>query len=122
MILTSNTGSVDIQPSSSKVTRLTKTIPNLQPGVTYTVLVRANKNGQYSDYASKTFTTPNADKSGNNFTVSNTNTDIQLLGGGFAASSTAHPFPINIGKIDITQNTIAGSGTGVIMKIGRAHV
>ena len=115
MILTSNTGSVDIQPSSSKVTRLTKTIPNLQPGVTYTVLVRANKNGQYSDYASKTFTTPNADKSGNNFTVSNTNTDIQLLGGGFAASSTAHPFPINIGKIDITQNTIAGSGTGVIM-------
>ena len=111
----SNAGSVDIQPSSSKVTRLTKTIPNLQPGVTYTVLVRANKNGQYSDYASKTFTTPNADKSGNNFTVSNTNTDIQLLGGGFAASSTAHPFPINIGKIDITQNTIAGSGTGVIM-------
>ena len=111
----SNAGSVDIQPSSSKVTRLTKTIPNLQPGVTYTVLVRANKNGQYSDYASKTFTTPNADKSGNNFTVSNKNTDIQLLGGSFAASSETNPFPINIGKIDITQNTIVGSGTGVIM-------
>ena len=95
--------------------RISKKITNLQPGVTYTILVRAKKNGLYSDYASKTFTTPETDHSGNNFTLSNKNTDIQLLGGGFAASSTENPFPINIGKIDITQNTIAGSGTGVIM-------
>ena len=95
--------------------RISKKITNLQPGVTYTILVRAKKNGLYSDYASKTFTTPETDHSGNNFTLSNKNTDIQLLGGGFAASSSSNPFPINIGKIDITQNTIAGSGTGVIM-------
>ena len=95
--------------------RISKKITNLQPGVTYTILVRAKKNGLYSDYVSKTFTTPDTDHSGNNFTLSNKNTDIQLLGGGFAASSETNPFPINIGKIDITQNTIAGSGTGVIM-------
>jgi len=95
--------------------RISKKITNLQPGVTYTILVRAKKNGLYSDYVSKTFTTPDTDHSGNNFTLSNKNTDIQLLGGGFAASSEKNPFPINIGKIDITQNTIAGSGTGVIM-------
>ena len=110
-----NAGSVDVQPSNTKVTKITKKIDNLQPGVTYTLLVRAKKNGQFSDYVSYQYTVPETDKSGNNFTVSNSNTDIQLLGGGFAASSTSNPFPINIGKIDITQNTIAGSGTGVIM-------
>lgn len=110
-----NAGSVDVQPSNTKVTKITKKVDNLQPGVTYTILVRAKKNGQFSDYASYQYTVPETDKSGNNFTVSNSNTDIQLLGGGFAASSTSNPFPINIGKIDITQNTIAGSGTGVIM-------
>jgi hypothetical protein len=110
-----NAGSVDVQPSNTKVTKITKKIDNLQPGVTYTLLVRAKKNGEFSDYVSYQYTVPETDKSGNNFTVSNSNTDIQLLGGGFAASSTSNPFPINIGKIDITQNTIAGSGTGVIM-------
>jgi hypothetical protein len=110
-----NAGSVDVQPSNTKVTKITKKIDNLQPGVTYTLLVRAKKNGQFSDYVSYQYTVPETDKSGNNFTISNSNTDIQLLGGGFAASSESEPFPINIGKIDITQNTIAGSGTGVII-------
>jgi len=114
-MVTNNAGSLDAQPTTSNVARFTKTITGLQPGVTYNVLVRAKKNGKYSDYTTYTYSSPEADKSGNNFTVSNSNTDIQLLGGGFAASSESEPFPINIGKIDITQNTIAGLGTGVIM-------
>lgn len=108
-----NGGSVDAQPSISKVTKLTKKIDNLQPGVTYTILIRAKKNGQLSDYASYVYKVPETDKSGNNFTVSNQNTDIQLLGGGFAASLSTDPLPINIGKINVTD-TIT-SGTGVIM-------
>lgn len=114
-MVNNNAGSLDTQLTTSNVARFTKTVTGLQPGVTYNILVRAKKNGKYSNYTTYTYCSPETDKSGNNFTVSNQNTDIQLLGGGFAASSTSNPFPINIGKIDITQNTIAGSGTGVIM-------
>ena len=108
-----NGGSVDAQPSISKVTKLTKKIDNLQPGVTYTILIRAKKNGQLSDYASYVYKVPETDKSGNNFTVSNQNTDIQLLGGGFAASKITDPLPINIGKIQVTD--VLTAGTGVIL-------
>jgi hypothetical protein len=108
-----NAGSVDVQPSNTKVTKITKKVDSLQPGVTYTLLVRAKKNGQFSDYVSYQYTVPETDKSGNNFTVSNSNTDIQLLGGGFAASLSTDPLPINIGKINVTDTITAG--TGVIM-------